>query len=117
MTDLKRISTAVEFLKDEQSFTVGSLTLGQNEDGSIYVNGWTRFNDLRNVTRSTATEELNETKEIYNRMREASSSLNEFSEGKATEFNLVYSDSGKCGIPICSEKNGKLVWLLESLEK
>lgn len=51
MTDISRIKTALEFLKENQGFKVGGLNLSC-KDNIVYVSGSTNYNDLININKS-----------------------------------------------------------------
>lgn len=104
-----RIKTAVEFLKDGQSFKVGDLRLGVEKPGNVYVTGWTTYNNLENLTKQIALKELQEIKHLFQKMVDISPELKEFIEDKSIEFNLAF-DYGQGAIGVCSEKEGKIIW-------
>lgn len=104
-----RIKMAVEFLKDGQSFKVGDLRLGVENPGSVYVTGWSTYNNLENLTKQIALKELQEIKGLFQKMVNASPELKEFIQYKSVEFNLAF-DYGQGAIGVCSEKDEKIVW-------
>lgn len=64
-----RIKTAVEFLKDGQSFTVGKLKLGAEQEGVLEVTGWTQYKNFENLTKQQSLKELEEIKAFSVRRR------------------------------------------------
>ena len=104
-----RIKTAVEFLKDGQSLIVGDLRLGVEKPGGVYVTGWSTYNNLENLTKQIALKELQEIKDLFQKMVDISPELKEFIEDKSVEFNLTF-DYGQGAIGVCSEKEGKIIW-------
>ena len=111
--DKDRIRTAVDFLKDGQSFKLGDLTLGITDNGDVYVTGWTQYINIENLTRDIALYELKEIKELFERMTHHSPELKRFTVDRVVKYNLAYDDSGKVGIGICEEVNGKLTWIMD----
>ena len=105
----KRIKTAVEFLKDGQSFNVGELRFGIGNSNCIYVTGWTQYLHLENLTKQLALKELNNIKTLFNRMVSTSTELRDFAQGKSIEYNLAFN-YGQGAIGICTEKDGVLKW-------
>ena len=109
----RRIETALEFLKDGQSFTVGDLRLGVESPGIVKVTGWSRYNNFVNLTKQRSLKELEEVKTIFCKMVDASLRLKDFVKDKSIEFNLYFDDYGKGSISICSEKDGKIKWEID----
>lgn len=101
-----RIKTALEFLKDRQSFKVGDLRLGINEKNCLVISGWSRYNNFTNITKSKSLVELEYIKNTYNEMELVSDELKNFVEYRCKEFVLYYDDGGKASIELCSEKEG-----------
>lgn len=104
-----RIKTAVEFLKDGQSFKVGDLRLGVEKPGGVYVTGWSAYNNLENLTKQIALKELQEIKDLFQKMVDISPELKVFIEDRSIEFNLAF-DYAQGAIGVCSEKEGKIIW-------
>ena len=107
-----RIKTAVEFLKDGQSFKVGDLRLGVEKPGCIYVTGWSTHNNLENLTKQIALKELQEIKGLFQKMVDVSTELKDFVQDKSIEFNLAF-DYGQGAVGVCSEKDQKLNWEID----
>ncbi len=105
-----RIITALEFLKDGQSFTVGELRLGAERPGVIEVNGWSQYTNFANLTKQQCLKELEEIKALFYKMVDASEELEAFIKDKSVEFNLCFDDYGKGSIGLCSEKEEKVIW-------
>ena len=105
-----RIKTALEFLKDGQSFTVGELKLGVEQEGVLEVTGWSQYKNFENLTKQQSLKELEEIKALFYKMVNVSKDLKNFIENKSIEFNLYFDDYGKGSIGICSEKDKILAW-------
>lgn len=108
MTDISRIKIALEFLKDNQGFKVGGLFLSR-KDNVVYVNGFTNYNDLKNINKRIAIRELEDTKAEFNDYLEIVPEFKDFLENKEIEYSLVY-DYGMGSIGICNEKKGVITW-------
>lgn len=108
MTDTSRIKIALEFLKNNQGFQVGELLLSC-KDNVIYVSGFTSYNDLKNINKSIAIRELEDTKVKFNGYIEIVPEFNDFLKNKEIKYSLAY-DYGMGSIGICSEKNGVFTW-------
>lgn len=107
----QRIKSAIEFLKDGQSFRVDDLRLGVADDG-IYVTGWSQYLNLENVTKEQSLIELSEIKSLFKLMVDSSPELEEFIRTKKIKINLAFN-YGASAIGICSEKDGVITWELE----
>lgn len=108
-----RIRTALEFLKDGQSFTVGEIRLGAEKPGVIEVTGWSQYTNFANLTKQQCLRELEEIKELFYKMVDASSELKDFTKDKSAEFTLCFDDYGKGSIAICSQKDQELNWEID----
>ncbi|GAB1447368.1 hypothetical protein MASR2M44_03610 [Bacteroidota bacterium] len=108
-----RIKTALEFLKDGQSFSVGDLRLGIDSYSCIVVTGWSQYSTFTNLTKKSSMQELEEIKSLFAEMLHSSVELQKFAEKRCIEYVLSFDDYGKASIDICSEKNGVLKWQIE----
>jgi len=107
-----KIRTAIEFLKDGQSFKVGELRFEINE-GAVQVIGWSQYINLQNVTKAKALDELEEIKALFFEMKKASPELQDFIKEKSVKFSLYFDDYGKTSIEICTERDGIFIWRLK----
>ena len=108
MTDIKRIQTALEFLKDNQGFKVGGLYLAPREN-EIVVVGQTNYNDADNLNKGIALNELRAIKAEFNDYRDLNADFNSFFNNKTIRFCLAY-DYGMGGIELCNDLNGAITW-------
>ncbi len=106
----RRIKTAIEFLRDGQSFTIGEIRLENEKSGVIKVTGWSQYKNFANLTKQKSLRELEEIKALFYKMVKVSPDLRSFIENKSIEFNLYFDDYGKGSIGICSEKDKILAW-------
>ena len=110
--ETERIKTAIEFLKDGQSFKVGDLRLGMDNKTNMYITGWSQYSNIESLTKKQALKELEEIKTIFKRMIDASQELNNFIRGKSLKYNLAFN-YGMGAVDICSEKDGTIRWEME----
>jgi len=103
-----RIKTAIEFLKDGQSFKVGDLRLGI-ERGILVVSGWSQYAEIENVNKQIALRELDEIKTIFQVMKDESEELRSFVANKKIEYHLYYN-YGMGSIEMCYEAKGTVKW-------
>lgn len=108
-----RLNTAIAFLKDKESFTVGSLRLGVNDAGNIQVTVWSQYTDIKNLNKAICLRELSEIKQIFSDMLESSEELRKFVRGKTIEYYLDFDDYGKGSIGICAEKHNHVKWYMD----
>jgi len=107
-----RIKNAIVLLKDGHPFRVGDLTFNCRDSDKFSVTGWIIENDLKNITKTIALNELTEIKELFNAMITTSTELTDFIKGRQVEYHLGY-DYGMGGLEICSEINGQIKWTTE----
>lgn len=108
MTHISRIKAALEFLKDSQGFNVGGLFVSRTEN-VIHVAGSTNYSFIENINKRIALTELENTKAEFYDYVEALPEFQEFMKNKEIKYYLIL-DYGKGSIPICSEKNGEIIW-------
>ena len=106
----ERIRTALNFLKDGQSFTVGELRLAVEGPKLISVTGWSQLKSFENLNKQRCLDELEEIKGLFHKMMESSQELEGFMKNKSVQFILCFDDYGKVSIGLCSEMNGKVKW-------
>jgi|SRR6185312_13033446 len=104
------ILTVIELLKSGHPCSIGDIQLDTNKLGEITITGFSKYNNLKNITKEIALKELGETKSIYIGMVEVSNEMKIFTQGRPVIFNLNYDDAGKTSLLICSEKNGLIDW-------
>jgi ribulose bisphosphate carboxylase small subunit len=110
-----RIENAIVLLTDGHPFKVGDLTFWAKDNSHFSVTGWTICNDLKNLTRQKALDEMNETKSLFKKMTSISPELTDFIKDRKVQYCLGY-DYGMGGLEICSEIDGQIQWVTE-LEK
>ncbi len=106
---LRRIRTAIEFLKDKTPFRVGDLYMGIDQSGFLNITGASQSIDLKNITERGALQELEELKTIFWKMVSISPELKAFTSDKKIKFNLDF-DYGMGDTRICSEIDGVVEW-------
>ena len=106
----ERIKTALEFLKEGQSFSVGELKLGAEEYGIFEVIGWSRNINFANITKNQCVRELEDIKVLFYRMLDISPELIQFTSNKSIKITLCFNDSGKGSIELCSEIEKTIIW-------
>ena len=105
----EQIKRALNFLKVGKSFKIGVLKLGVEEPNSIYITGWSNYNNVENLTKQVALNELEEIKILFKNILEESQELRDFLKDKSIEYNLAFN-YGQGSIGICSQKKGKIKW-------
>jgi len=108
MTDKKRIKTALEFLKENQGFKVGSLYLAPREK-EIAVVGQTNYNNPDNLNKGIALNELENIKATFNDYREMLAEFDKYFADKEIKYCLAYT-YGMGGIELCNEFKGNVTW-------
>lgn len=106
MLDTARILTAIDFLREGQSFNIGNVRLSISDFDGIEVAGWSQFRNIENLTQSSSLKEMQDLKSEFNEMLLNCPALEDFMKNKIVEFALYFDDYGKVSIAICSEKNG-----------
>jgi len=108
MTDISRIKSSLEFLKDNQTFKVGELVL-YHKDNTVFVTGYTNYNDLKNVNKRIALRELEDTKAEFKDYMDLVPEFLDFMKSRQIVYSLNY-DYGMGSIIICREINSEIKW-------
>jgi len=53
-----QIDIAIEYMSENRSFKVGDLRLGADGLNEVEVAGWSRYLDLKNITKQISFKEL-----------------------------------------------------------
>jgi hypothetical protein len=112
MIDEEQIRQVITFLKIGKSFKIGNLKIGAEKSNSIYIVGWSNYNNIENLTKKVASKELAEIKLSFKNILEKSEELKEFLKSKTIEYNLAFN-YGQGSIGICTEKEGRVKWEIE----
>jgi ASC-1-like (ASCH) protein len=104
---VQRLNESVDFLKDNLTFKVGDFVLGTVDDETIYVDFFTNYTQIQNVSREKAVEELNQYRDNFQSMLNLAHEFYKYAKHKRVEYNLVLN-TGTAGILICKDKNGKI---------
>lgn len=104
---VNRLNAAVEFLKDGMTFKVGEYVLGVVNPNTIFVNGYSEYNNVQNLSKERATEELFQIKNDFNTIMNEAKVFLSFMKNKSIDYILVV-DTGNAGLNVCKEKNGVL---------
>ncbi len=107
-----RIKTALNFLRDGQSYSVRGLMLSIDSNNCLVVRGWSQYLNFTNLTKKNSLLQLQEIKSLFSELLDSSIELNKFAEKRCIEYILSFDDGGKASIDICTEKNGILKWYL-----
>ena len=78
----------------------------------LEVTGWSQYKNFDNLTKQKTLDELKELKDLFIKIVNAFPTLKNFIVNKSIIFNLYFDDYGKASIPICSEKNCKVEWMI-----
>jgi len=89
-----------------------SMTIQMSDSGKLLVTGWTNTFNFGNITKENILQELDDLKSSFLDISERFPALNDIIKGNnlTIEYHMTYDDSGKAGIGLCSEIEGKLSW-------
>ena len=107
-----RVNNAIILLTEGHTLKIGDLTFDAKDEHHFSVTGWTLCNDIKNLTKQSALDEINETKTLFNKMISVSPKLTNFIKDRQIKYSLGY-DYGMGGIEICNETNGQIKWTIE----
>src|SRR5690554_791733 len=108
----ERIKNAIVLLSDGHPFKVGDLTFGCDKQNKFFVSGWVESFELKNISKTRALNELNETKELFTKMLTVSPDLRKFIEDRNVEYSVSYN-YGMGSLELCRERKGSVEWTTE----
>jgi hypothetical protein len=90
------------------------MTIRTTDTGKLLVTGWTNTIYFENVSRDKVLLELSDLKSSYFELADRYTDLNDIvrDNNLALEFHMMYGDSGKVAIGLCSEINGTVNWYI-----
>ena len=107
-----RLKNAIILLANQNTYTVGDITLNSKDNKHLGVKGWTNSISLESITKQNALADLSETKRLFDIMVKCSQEFQQFVKNKQIVYYVCF-DYGMGGIEICNETNGHLSWTVE----
>ncbi len=108
MENISKIKTALEFLKDNDGFNVGSLFLSCR-DQNVFVYRNTNYRYIENLNKKIATKELEEIKIEFNNYIDVVPEFKDFLKDKEISYHLTYN-YGMGSFEICNETKEIITW-------
>ena len=92
-----------------------NIFIRTNDSGKLLVTGWTNTINFNNIAKENILQELDDLKSSFSEIVEKFPELNDIVKGNdlTIEYHMSYNDSGKAGIGLCSEIEGKLNWYID----
>jgi hypothetical protein len=78
------------------------------------VTGWTNTINFENISKANLLQELDDLKSSFLNLSKSFKELTDIVmiNNLIIEYHMAYDDSGKAGIGLCSEINGKIYWYI-----
>ncbi len=108
------IRQRIWLIPDGIPLKLDNMTVRSNDSGKLLVTGWTRTIHFDNISKEVILQELNNLKSAFSELSRTFSELSDIVQRNALtiEYHMAYNDSGKVGIGLCSEIDGKLNWYI-----
>jgi hypothetical protein len=108
------IRNKIWLIPDGIPLRLDNTTIQINDSSQLLVTGWTNTIHFRNISKESILQELNDLKSLFSNLSESFPELNEIvrANNLIIEYHMAYDDSGKTGIGLCSEIDGKLNWYM-----
>ena len=115
MYSQENIRQRIGLIADGIPLMLESMTIHMTDPGKLLVTGWTRTIHFNNISKEKLFQELDDLKSSFSDLSKSFTELNDIIKGNdlTLEYQMVYDDSGKAGIRLCSEIEGKVNWYLE----
>ncbi|WP_375238804.1 hypothetical protein [Aurantibacter sp.] len=110
----KQLKGKIYKLADGVPLKLDRMTINLLDSNKLLVTSWINTIDFKSITKDLVNKELIELKALFS---ELMSSFNEFdiiltSNNLSIEYHIAFDDSGKAGIGLCSELDGKINWYI-----
>jgi hypothetical protein len=110
----ENIRKRIWLIADGIPLKLDNMTIQANDSGKLLVTGWTNTIYFNNISKENILEELNDLKSSFSGLSKSFVELNDLVKrnGLTIEYHMTY-DTGKAGIGLCSEIEGKLNWYID----
>jgi hypothetical protein len=109
------IRQRIWLIADGIPLKLDSLTIRTSDSDKLLVTGWTNTINFSNISKENILQELNDLKCSFSDLLKKFPELNDIVKGNGLtiEYHMAYDDSGKAGIGLCSEIEGRLNWYID----
>ncbi len=111
----ENIRKRIWLIADGIPLKLGSMTIRTSDSGKLLVTGWTNTINFNNISKGNILQELDDLKSLFsvlaNKFPDIYHIVNK--NDLTIEYHMAYDDSGKAGIGLCSEIEGKLNWYID----
>ena len=113
--DTDNIRKRIWLIPDGVPLKLDNMTIRTIRSDKLLVTGWTSTIDFKNLSKGKILQELEELKCSFLDLSKVFNELNDIvkTNNLAIEYHMAYDDSGKVGIGLCSEIEGKINWYIE----
>ena len=110
----ENIRKRIWLIADGIPLKLDNITVRTNDSGKLLVTGWTNTIHFNNISKENVLQELDDLKSSFSELSKKFPELNDIIKGNdlTIEYHMAYDDSGKVGIGLCSEVEGKLNWYI-----
>lgn len=111
----ENIRSRIWLVADGIPLKLDNMTIRTNDSGKLLVTGWTSTIHFKNISKERILHELDDLKSSFSDLSKSFTELTDIVKGNdlTIEYHMAYDDSGKTGIGLCSEIEGKLNWYID----
>ena len=110
----ENIRKRIWLIADGIPLKLDNMTIRTSNSGKLLVTGWTCTINFNKISKENILQELDDLKISFSGLSKSFPELNDIVKGNdlTIEYHIAYDDSGKAGIGLCSEIEGKLNWYI-----
>lgn len=111
---IDNITERIWLITDGIPLKMENMTIRTTDSNKLLVIGFTNTIYFKNISRESILKELHDLIDSFLKLSKSHNELNDIVEKNnlTIEYHVSYDDSGKVGIGLCSEINGKLDWYI-----
>jgi len=111
----ENIRKRIWLIADGIPLKLDSMTIRTSDSGKLLVTGWTNTINFGNISKEKILQELDDLKSSFSDLSKKFPDLYDIVNGNdlIIEYHMAYDDSGKAGIGLCSEIEGRLNWYID----
>jgi hypothetical protein len=112
--DTKNVRERIWLIANGIPLSLGNMTIKTTDSGKLLVTGWTNTINFENISKANLLQELDDLKSSFLNLSKSFKELTDIVmiNNLIIEYHMAYDDSGKAGIGLCSEINGKIYWYI-----
>jgi hypothetical protein len=110
----ENVRKRIWLIPDGIPLRLDNITIRTSDSNKLLVTGWTNTINFSRISKENILQELVDLKSSFSDLAKTFPELSDIVKGNdlTIEYHIAYDDSGKAGIGLCSEIEGKINWYI-----